>query len=209
MTNEEKLAHLNRLCCLDASRVDLAAPFRVDGQHAWSCATDGKWMFAWRGELVSADKMPVVKRDHAAKWLRAAVSADVVVSTAKLREYCGDVTFPRIGMCPDCNGAGIVQCEDEDEEECWDCEGEKTRLIDVPTRHGVLFGTPFNLARIACLLDGLEDEMVWIRVVPSTKLDDQQLQMHGADWIALLMPMRLHDFEIEAAPVFEATPKAA
>lgn len=209
MTNEEKMAHLNRLCCLDTARVDLAAPFRVEGQHAWTCATDGKWMFAWRGDFVADDKLGSLKRDHATKWLRAAAGADVVVPMAKLREFCGDVTYPRVGMCPDCNGAGIVQCEDEDEEECWDCEGEKTRLIDLPTRHGVFFGVPFNLARIACLLDGLEDEAVWIRVARGERLEDQQLQIHGADWIALLMPLSLHEYEIDEAPVFETKAKAA
>jgi len=208
MTDEEKLAHLKKLCAADAWYSRLMAPFVSTGADGvpWSVASNGRMLFAWRGRLEGVETRrdaPHIPQD----WIAGALAAPDATTAEALRDWAGDPVYPSTQDCIACNGTGKVtslhrcNCEscDADDEitiDCLDCDGDKKTLVE-DVRLGRIGSTAVDRNYFAMLLDGITGPV-------RCDIGDgkfEQLRMCGDDWIALVMGRT--EAPDEAAPVFE------
>lgn len=203
MTNEDKIAHLKKLCSFYPQwNAALGAPFlfaAADGE-SWSMASDGRMLFAWRGKLDGVEERkgaPKIPQD----WIAGALAASKEVAADALRAWAGAATFPAMKACPECKGTGVVEhfCEchlcEEPEEDCVECDGRK-QLLTEDIRPGVIGGAGVDRNFFAMVLDGIEGTVH----IDTGKDEYDQIRMSGVDWFAIVMPRRLEPEEIEAAP---------
>lgn len=135
----------------------------VDGAP-WSVATDGRYLFAARGDRY-ADREAAIGPGEVKKWpdcvteiVRSIAAAPSlgVLDLASLREFCGEPTieFP----CVRCQGTGRW---DQAGVECESCDGDGV-IIDW-RRPIEIAGIPVYANLLAWLVRDLPDELVSVR----------------------------------------------
>lgn len=168
----------------------------------WWVATDSRALVAYPampGDPPGGTKASV--REGVAGWLEASEGPSLTTTVAALREWavlgpdlCPECKGVR-AECPDCDGAGEIDCEclcgDEHWHDCKECGGRgwaKCRACGSKESErimGVLMGRTFNLAVVHRALEHAPDGDVTVypRDLPHGSL------IVGDPWRALVMPL--------------------
>lgn len=193
----DKLAILSRI--VNPERVNISKPFLIDVDgEAWTFATDGFGLLAFRGGLTEARISAASPApESVAGYIRSALKASQVIDLSGLRSFAGAPEYTTIEDCEHCGGTGSKctcgECECDHCEDGTVSEYPKAREITV-------CGRRCDANKLAHLLVDVPAGDCRV-VLIGGELDP--IGLRGDDWVVVLMPVNAKYGSPGPVPAFD------